>query len=426
MAEVGDAKIASGVIDEYPVKYAPTFIDLKVSSLNVRLGTDFTADVVARILETVEFTVEKIDDNRLRVGVPSFRVDVPRHEDLSEEIARLWGYNNIQTTYPPVSAQGKVLAPRLLLREKIRRAMTGFSFFEAINYNFIHDASCDRLGLAQDDPRRALETILNPISDQMSVLRTTLIPGMLETMRRNTAQQIETLKIFEIGKAFFTNGNGQQPEEKEMVSGLVTGYRSEQAWFSKPEVLDFFDLKGVVQGLLDALFITGVQYEKIDDDSCPYFETGYGARVVCEGTLIGTLGKVDAAVLKTYGLKQDAYVFDLDVSCLQEVVPETVQARPLPKFPAISRDMTLIVDEGVTVGAVLENIRQFSRKQALIEDFFLFDVFEGNNIGKGKKSLSFRVVYRSPNKTLTEKNIKKVHTQLSGRVMDAFDAGLPG
>ncbi|WDP91443.1 MAG: phenylalanine--tRNA ligase subunit beta [Desulfobacter sp.] len=426
MAELCDAEIAEGTIDEHPLKSEPVVIDLKAEALNVRLGTDFSAQQIAEILESVEFKVEADGQGRLKVLVPSFRVDVARPEDLSEEVARLWGYNNIETSYPPVPARGKVLNPRLLLRDKIRRAMTGFSFYEAINYNFIHADSRQRLGFGEDDPRQAAVEILNPISEQMSVLRTSLVPGLLETMKRNLAQQTETLKVFEVGKAFFDKGKGEQPREVEMVCGLMTGNRTGQTWYSKVESMDFFDLKGVVQGLLDELFITGVRYEKIQDDSCPYFEAGYGAAAVKDGRLLCTLGKVDAAVLKAYGLKQDAYVFDMDMDAIQAAMPEAIQAEPLPRFPAISRDMTFIVDAAVEVGAVLENIAEFSRKQALIEDYFLFDVFEGESIGAGKKSLSFRVVYRSASKTLTEKNIKKIHTNLSKRILDDFGAVLPG
>ncbi|MEH0022441.1 MAG: phenylalanine--tRNA ligase subunit beta [Desulfobacter sp.] len=426
MAELCDARIAAGVIDEHPVKAESRQIELRVDALNTRLGTAFSADAIVDILASVEFAVEKIDDTRLNIGVPSFRVDVTRPEDLSEEVARLWGYNNIETSYPPVPAEGRPLDPRLQLRAGIRRAMTGFSFYEAINYNFIHEDSCERLDLEDADPRRSVEKILNPISDQMSVLRSSVIPGLLETMRRNTAQQIDTLRIFEIGKIFFATAPGQQPRETEVVGGLMTGNRSGQTWFSKSEPLDFFDLKGVVQGLLDDLFVTDVRYEKIDDETCPYFEPGYGARVVKAGKTICTLGKISSRVLKTYGLKQDAFVFDMDMELLQDVIPEAIKAVPLPRFPAVSRDMTLIVDNGVEVGAILEDIKAFSAKQALIEDYFLFDVFQGEAIGQGKKSLSFRVVYRSANKTLTEKNIKKIHALLSGRVLEKFNASLPG
>ncbi len=426
MAELCDATIADGVIDEHPLKPKAVTIDLKVEALNVRLGTDFSADEVTKILESVEFTVQDKTDTHLKVGVPSFRVDVSRHEDLSEEVARLWGYNNIKTSYPPVPAKGEVLSPRLLLRSRIRQAMTGFSFYEAINYNFIREDSCSRLALPDDDARQHMVEILNPISEQMSVLRTSLIPGLLETMGRNTAQQSETLKIFEVGKVFYNTSKGEQPKEVEMLGGIIAGNRSDQTWFSKKEPVDFFDLKGIVQGLLDDLFITDVAYTKADNDTCPYFEPGYGAKVVKSDKVLCTLGKIDAKVLKAFGLKQDAYVFDMDMGELEAAMPEAIQAEPLPRFPSVSRDMTFIVDQAIEVGDILDNIKDFSRKQALIEDYFLFDVFEGEAIGTGKKSLSFRVVFRSPTKTLTEKNVKKIHANLSQRILDAFGASLPG
>ncbi len=426
MAELCDAQIADGIIDVHPVKSEPVIIDLNPDALNVRLGTSFSATEMKELLESVEFEVESKGEDRLKVRVPSFRVDVTRPEDLSEEVARLWGYNKIETSYPSVPARGKVLSPRLLLRSRIREAMTGFSFFEAINYNFIHSESRQRLGLGDSDPRQAAVKILNPISEQMAVLRTSLIPGMLETMKRNLSQQTDTLNVFEIGKAFFDKGQGEQPREVEMLCGLMTGHRTGKTWYSKSEPMDFFDLKGVVQGLLDALFITDVRYEKIQDDGYPYFQTGYGALVTKAGKVICSLGRIDGAVCEAYGLKQTAYVFEMDMDALQAAMPTAIQAEPLPRFPAIFRDMTFIVDHAVEVGKILESMAQFSKKQALIEDFFLFDLFEGEAIGQGKKSLSFRVVYRSGTKTLTEKNIKKIHTQLSQRILDDFGAKLPG
>ncbi len=426
MAEICDAQIADGLIDVHPVKSEPVVIDLNPAALNVRLGTAFSATQMKALLESVEFEVDVQSEDHLKVTVPSFRVDVTRPEDLSEEVARLWGYNKIETSYPPVPARGKVLSPRLLLRSKIRQAMTGFSFFEAINYNFIHSESRQRLALDDSDPRQAAVKILNPISEQMSVLRTSLIPGMLDTMKRNLSQQTDTLKVFEMGKAFFDKGKGVQPKEVEMLCGLMTGNRTNQTWYSKSEPMDFFDLKGVVQGLLEALFITDVRYEKIQDATCPYFKTGYGAAVTKGGNVICTLGQIDGAVCNAYGLKQNAYVFEMEMDALQAAMPNAIQAHPLPRFPAISRDMTFIVDDTVQVDAILESITQFSKKQALIEDCFLFDLFEGETIGDGKKSLSFRVVYRSGTKTLTKKHIEKIHTHLSQRILDDFGARLPG
>jgi phenylalanyl-tRNA synthetase beta chain len=430
MAQLCSATIAGDLIDENPVKAQPVTIDMKAEALNVRLGTSFSLDEMARILASVEFGVEKNpnqeDEGLLRVHVPSFRVDVTRPEDLSEEVARLWGYNNIETSYPLVKAKGRPLNNRLVLRSKIRQAMPGFGFCEAINYNFIRRDACERMGIDGADKRTRMVEILNPISDQMAVLRTSIVPGLLESMARNTAQQVDTLQLFEIGKTFFDVAPGEQPEEVEVVGGLITGYRWDQTWYSKKEAVDFFDLKGVVQGLLDALQISGVVYERTDAEACPYFEPGYGAKIVKDGLVLGALGKIASGVGAAFGLKQDAYIFDLDMDSVEKAVPPSIQAVGLPKFPSISRDMTFIVSKRVEVGAMMDTISTFAQKQGLIEDYFLFDVFEGQNIGEDKKSLSFRIVYRSASKTLTEKNIKKIHDHLSQKLINDFNAGLPG
>ncbi len=425
IAQVCDAKIAKDLIDEHPQKPVPVEIDLDTSALNVRLGTDLDTGAIKEILESVAFEVQKTGDTRLKVGVPFFRVDVARPEDLSEEVARLWGYNKIETSYPQVPAKGKLLDPKISLRENIRQAMTGFSFSEAINYNFVNEDSCNRLNLGEDDKRRRVETILNPISEQMSVLRSSLLPGLLETMKRNVSQQSNSLQIFEIGKVFYATQKGSLPEEYESLAGLITGNRLEQSWFAKKTAYDFFDLKGVVEGLFDALMIGNLNFERADSNRFPYFETGHAAMITSGETILGTLGKIDAKVLKNYGLKTDAFVFDFSMTAIQDLLPEAINAKPLPKFPSTSRDITIIVDRTVRVGAVLDKINGISKKEALVESVSLFDVFEGKPLADGKKSLSFRVVYRSPNKTLTEKNIKKLHTKISKIVIDQFDADLP-
>lgn len=425
MAELCDATVAQGFIDAYPEKFVPTDIELSATVLNTRLGTDIDADIIKRILESVEFEVEKKDEDRLVVGVPSFRVDVTRPEDLSEEVARLWGYNNIQTSYPLVQAEGRSLSPKVDLRKKIRQILCGFSLSEAINYNFIHENSCDRLNLAEEDKKRNVETILNPISDQMSVLRSSMIPGLLETMKKNNSQQIPSVRIFEIGKIFHATQKGSLPEETEMVAGLLTGNRSEQTWYSKKSEIDFFDLKGVVEGFFEALMIRDLKFERIEDKSFPYYQKGHGAFVKSGDVLIGTLGKMDAKVLKNFGLKQDAFVFDFSFNAIQDLLPGSITARLLPKFPSISRDITIIVSSSVAVGSVLKQMNVFSGREPLIEHIFLFDAFEGPPLSEGKKSLSFRIIYRSEEKTLKEKNIQKIHEALSKMLLNEFDAYLP-
>jgi phenylalanyl-tRNA synthetase beta chain len=425
IAQICDATIAKEIIDEHPLPAAPVRINLDTRALNVRLGTDFSTDEITDILTSVEFGVFPSNDGHMEVNVPSFRVDVTRPEDLSEEVARLWGYNLIQTTYPAVPAKGRPLDPVISARSAIRHILTGLAFYEAINYNFISRDFCDHLLLPESDLRRKVVRIVNPLSDQMSVLRTSLIPGLLDNMRKNTSQQTDTLHLFEIGKSFFSTGEDTQPEECEIVAGLITGNRTHQTWYGKKQPLDFFDLKGVVEDLLDAVGIADAEYFAVEVDSCPYFESGYGAQVTKENTVLGFLGKMAKPVLKHFGLKQDAYVFELDLAAVMGQMPRQIKATPLPRFPSISQDITLIVDHQVPVGDVFGQLKAIAVKNDLVEDMFLFDLFEGSPLAGGKKSLSFRIIYRSDVKTLTEKNIRKLHAGISSRLVAVFDADLP-
>ena len=424
MADLGDATIAKDIIDACPEPVVRVCIELDPDAMNIRLGTDLSVQDISRILESVAFKVQPSENGCMMVSVPTFRVDVTRPEDLSEEVARLWGYNRINTTYPPVPAKGRPLNPVTQTRQAVRNILTGLSFSEVINYNFIAKDFCDRLGLSENDTRRHVVKILNPLSDQMSVLRTSLLPGLLDNMRKNTSQQTETMQLFEIGKTFFNTDANALPDEVEMLGGLITGYRTQQTWYAKKQPMDFFDLKGAIEDLLEGLGIGEVIFTGIDESVCPYFEPGYGAKIHKQGD-IGVLGKLGHPVLKRFGLKQDAYVFELDLSAVMAHMPDQIQARPLPRYPSISQDVTLIVDQQIPVGDVMGQMKTIAEKEFLVEDMYLFDLFEGSPLAEGKKSLSFRIVYRSENKTLMEKHIRKLHAAISSRLVKAFHADLP-
>lgn len=424
MADLGDATIAKDIIDACPEPVVPACIELDPDAMNIRLGTDLSVQEISRILESVEFKVQPAGKGCLMVSVPTFRVDVTRPEDLSEEVARLWGYNRIDTTYPPVPAKGRPVNPVILTRRAVRSILNGLSFSEAINYNFIARDFCDRLQLPENDIRRNVVQILNPLSDQMSVLRTSLLPGLLENMRKNISQQTDTLQLFEIGKIFFNTGANALPDEVEMLAGLITGSRTRQTWYGKKQPMDFFDLKGAIEDLLEGLGIEAVMFTRIDEAACPYFEPGFGAKIHKQGD-IGVLGKLSHPVLRSFGLKQEAYVFELNLPAVMAHMPDQIQARPLPRYPSISQDVTLIVDRQIPVGDVMDQMKTIAEKEFLVEDMYLFDLFEGSPLAEGKKSLSFRIVYRSENKTLMEKHIRKLHAAISSRLVKAFHADLP-
>ncbi len=425
MADIAGGSIVQGIIDEHPVKNPRTEIMLDINSLNKRLGTDFSSLEISEFLESVEFGITRVNDTVLKVIVPCFRVDVSRPEDLSEEVARLWGYDNIKTSFPEIPAQGGKLSPVITLRENIKEIMNGFGFSEAVNYSFTSPDFCDKLLLDSGDKKRSVEKILNPISEEMAVLRTSLLPGLLDTMRRNNYQQIDDLKIFETGHVFFAKRKGVQPEEKEMMAALWTGAKSELSWHSKKIDSDFFDIKGAVEGLLNGLGVFNAVFSRADEKQFPYFKKGYAAVITKGGEQLGSIGQIDSLVLNNFSLKQDAFVFDIDVENLLKVLPESINASAIPKFPSLSRDITIIVDKEIEAGAVISEINGLMEKNPLIEDVFLFDVYEGKPLLENKKSLSLRVVYRSWEKTLKEKMVKGVHNHISKLIIKKFRADLP-
>ncbi|MFH1155424.1 MAG: phenylalanine--tRNA ligase subunit beta [Pseudomonadota bacterium] len=425
MADFSGGTMAQGIIDERPLASPAVEIRVSPAFLNSRLGTQLSGQEIRGLLESVAFGVDEDGQGNLVVRVPSFRVDVSRPEDISEEVARLWGYNNIKTSFPAIPARRQRVSPRITLRRSIRDIMNGFGFSEAVNYSFTSPRSCDNLCLGPQDPRRSVESILNPISEDMAVLRTSLLPQLLETMRRNISQQTDSLRLFECGNVFFATEPGKQPVETEMLAGMWTGSRTPGSWHSKPQSCDFFDLKGVVQGLFAGLHVDGIGFSQSQPSACPYFKTRAGAVMTCGSGILGSIGQVHPQVMKNFGLKQDVFVFEIDMGMLLSLVPESLMTGPLPRYPSIARDITIIVDADTEAGAVMAELCAFKGKESLMEDVLLFDVYQGAPLKQGKKSLSFRIVYRSWEKTLKEKMIKGLHDHVSRTLIEKFKADLP-
>lgn len=423
MAELGQGRLIGGVIDEDYRKSGVPTLALSVGATNSLLGTDLDRNRMAALLESIEFTVQANGEDGLQVQVPSFRVDVTRPQDLMEEVARLSGYDRIPTTFPALTAKGTIPGAMMGLRNQVRQILSGFGFAECINYSFISADSCERIRLDDDDPRRLHVALLNPISEDQAVMRTTLVPGMLEAAQRNISRQQTSLRLFEIGKVFLPRTDALLPLEKEMLVGLWTGPRAKAAWHTREKSCDFFDIKGTVEGLAVALGISGLAITALPDDRCRYTRAGHTAQVLHDGELLGIVGELAIPVLNNYNLKQTAFVFELDVEMLGQRVGDAEQMAPIPRFPATARDITLIVEQQVESARLLEAVAQFDEQ--LVDALHLFDVFTGDPIPAGKKSISFRVIYRSAERTLEDETVNAIHQHLTHRLITEFGASLP-
>lgn len=423
MVEIGNGRLVEGIIDEYPKPVTTPAIMLSVKDTNRLLGTRFSAEKIKDLLESIEFNVELKGSKNLSVVPPSFRVDVTRPEDFMEEVARLSGYNNIPTTFPMMSAEKRKPLKSLEIRNQIKHQMIGFGFSEVINYSFVNRNACDLLALEADDFRRKMVTILNPLTDEQTVMRTSLIPGLLGTMHYNYTQQEKNLKLFEIGKIFISVGRDQLPEEIEMLVGLWTGARFFPSWHSKETPCDFFDIKGVAEGLLQSLNLDSCEFTSLPDASCTYTKPGYTAQIFISKTFIGLVGEVHPQVLQNFDLVQTAYILELNLDRLISCLPETIQSQPIPKFPATTRDITIIVDKNIESQRIVKSIE--GTNEELIEKLHLFDVYEGAPIAGGKKSISFRIIYQSPHKTLEDEEINRLNKTITDRLVKEYNATLP-
>jgi len=409
IAEIGGGKLIKGTIDEYPNTFPEKIIHFSVTEVNRRLGTCLDINDIENHLKSIEFQVDKTGNDRLQVIPPSCRVDITRFEDITEEIARLFGYNNIKTTFPLI---------------RIKCLMTGLGCNEAINYSFISRLSCDRLNLEPDDKKRQVIDVLNPLSEDQSVMRTSLIPGLLETMKYNISVQNRNLKLFEIGNVFFNTGQKDSlPDEVEMLAGLWTGKRVDAVWFSREINCDFYDLKGVIEELLGNLGIVNTTFTRMPPASCFYTKPGFTAQIIIKNEFMGLVGELHPKVLRNYDLKQTAFIFELNFDRLINYMPGTKFASPIPKFPATSRDITLIVNKDIEVNHILQSVMDLNEE--LVEHLHLFDVFEGDPIPSGRKSISFRITYRSSSETLEDNRTNNLHKSISDRLLEKFDATLP-
>ncbi len=427
IAETGAGRLVDGLIDAHPRPVEAACITLDPVRTNQLLGTDLSADRMTDLLASVGFAVQPGRDGSevLSVTVPTFRVDVTRDIDLVEEIARLEGYNNIPTTFPRIDTAGHRPNPALDLRDGVRRLMTGFGFTEAINYSFHSLQSPDQLKIPPDDDRRRMVRVLNPLTEDQAAMRTSLVPGLLESVRRNLSWGTRDLKLFEIGKVFFAADTpAQLPEEIEMLGALWTGVRRPAAWLSKPEPCDFYDLKGAAEGLLQALGIGNPVFTRQPPEACAYMRIGHSARILVDGQAVGTVAEVAAEVLAGFDIGQPVFLLEIDLNRLLPLVPASRTLKPIPRFPAVTRDVTFIIDRDIETMSILESLRQM--KEELVEDVYLFDVFEGDPIAAGKKSISFRIVYRSASRTLEDDVVNRKHKALTDRLIEKFNASLPG
>ena len=403
IAELTGGTICDGIVDVYPGQQSLTEIQLRPERVNFVLGTTIETAEMVQILDRLGFDVD-ITGKVYQVVVPTFRSDVTREIDLIEEIARVYGYDNIPTTLPKGDIPVPAPTPKTEARRRIKHFLLAAGMMEAVNYSFCDPNCFDKIRLNVDDPLRNTLQLRNPLSPEMSVLRTTLTPGLLENAQHNRNHQIDTIALFEIGGVFVHDGEEKEPER---VTGVLAGQIGEGVYSDPYRHPDFFDIKGLVEGMLEVCGVVDWTLQKTD---APTFHPGRNAEVLLGDRRIGVFGEVHPEVLENYDLPYKAYLFEFDLEGLADAATFAKRFEPISIYPKVARDLAIVVDKETLSDMPTGLI--YTTGGDSVDSVRLFDVYEGEQVPEGKKSLAYTITYHSATETLTDKAVNALHDEV--------------
>lgn len=423
LVDIAGAVVVENGVDACIDIKGPPVLQLRVQRTSDLLGMIFSSAELTAFLTSIEFGVEQLDDDTLAVSPPSFRVDIEREIDLVEEIARLKGYDEIPATMPNVQMSIAEEGQGRQLREQLAQVMTSLGFYEAINYSFVAENYWDMMALPEDDVLRNTVRLLNPLAEDQNVMRTTLLPGLLENVRRNVNHQVSDVRLFEIGKVFHPVDGKELPEERFRLTALLTGRRAagSPVIHYGQETTDLLDVKGVAEMIFSQLRLPCINFG-VDGHALSYHESGCVIDLSLGDRLIGQCVQISKKVLKKFGIKQDVFCLDVDFQTLVAAKKVAREFTPLAKFPHVRWDIAVLVPDFVGGGDLLQAI--MTTKEPLLQQAEIFDVYRGDPIEPGKKSVAISILYRASDCTLDDETVGKAHQQIIDMVLSRFNGQL--
>lgn len=414
IAKYASGTVLKGSVEFHDLQVEPKVISVSAEKINRVLGTNIQVDEIKAIFERLQFeTVEK--NGVFTVTVPTRRGDIAIEEDLIEEVARLYGYDHIPSTLPEGKSTLGKLTDYQGKRRKVRRFLEGAGLCQAITYSLTSEEKAALFALEKSQ----LTRLALPMSEERSVLRLSLIPHLLECVQYNKARQMDDVHLYEIGSVFVSENNGGKPVEKERLSAVLTGHFVYHPWQGERKKVDFYVVKGILDGLFNLLGLSKkIEYKRGNAEG---LHPGRTADIYLNGTFIGFVGELNPQVEKEYDL-DETYVFELKLAELFQFEAEPVVYEAIPRFPSITRDIAFVVDQKVQAEELQKTIVAAGGR--LLKEISLFDVYEGGHLEKGKKSVAFSLRYYDPERTLTDHDVAAVHEKVIKSVEEKFSAVL--
>lgn len=423
LQEMGACTVCEGIVDVYPNPKQANYVTFTPEQINNHLGTNIAKDVMLNIITSVGFDVTKDENNEITVKVPSWRNDVTCMADISEEIARLHGFDKIKSTLPNgVSMQGTQSAKQTFI-DKVKASLSSQGLYETISFALTNEETFNKLNIPQDSPLRKAVPIMNPLSDEYPLVRTTLLSSIFDNLARNLARKNDDVALFEVGSVFFPKALPvtELPDEVVKIAGAITGRRNAQGWNQTNDMVDFYDAKGIIEELFANLRVTRYTVEAGTHYA---MHPGKTALFKKGRDVIATVGEVHPAVLSAYGITKPVYIFELDATTVMKYMAKDLKYKALPKYPATSRDLAMLVDVDVNA-ADIEKAMTKAAGQNLTQ-ITLFDVYTGKQVEEGKKSLAFSLTFQSNDKTLTDAEIDPAIEKIVAKLQKDFNANLRG
>jgi len=415
MAELARGRVAAGALDDAAPVPEPPDILLREERVELYLGVPVASTQSKKLLESLEFEVREADEG-LVVIPPTWRGDVNEEADVIEEVARLYGYDNLPATLPEGRPEPVARRPEDELSRRLRESLTGAGFFEIVTLSFMNPLDLERLEIKEDDYRRRTVELLNPLSSEESAMRTTLAPGLLRTARYNLSRFQEDIKLFEVGRVFIRQEEKPLPEEPMAVGGIMAPPKRRR--FHKPDVHPFYLAKGAVEEIFSELKIENVRFRPRAGE--PYMLPGESAVIYLDEEYLGHVGRVRKSVAGQFEISDPVFLFELDFAALLRLSSEIPRFKFLPVHPPAFRDIAVVVGDRVPVAELEEAAREVNRE--VIKEVRVFDVYRGKPVPEGHKSVALSIVYQWPDRSPVDEEVNGLHNEVAKNLEKRFGA----
>lgn len=427
IAEVSGGTVAPGIVDVWSRETPVRELTFRIPRFNSMMGANIPREFIADALGRLGCAVADTDDETvLAVTAPTFRPDLEREIDLYEEVLRLYGMDRIEATLPGGRGRFGVRTPEEHALTVVNNTMRACGLNETITYSFADPHELEQLRM---DPEKlglgeAVE-LINPMSAEQSVMRQSIIPGLLRSVAYNHNHGVRNVQLYETGVVFSTAEGRKKPKEREKLAGVLSGAMGDAGWNTTPAAFDFFDGKGVVENLLRELAVAKVRFRALSADEAPHLQPGRAAEVLAGGAQLGWVGEIHPLAANAFGIEEAVVAFEIDLDSLFKVMRPARDYADVPTFPAVSMDVAFVVGEEVTCEKLMQCMTSAGGK--LLEDARLFDVYrDEERLGAGKKSMAFALTYRAADRTLTSAEVDKAHEKLVKKVCAATGAEVRG